>query len=137
MVRGGEKGESEGEEGEEAVRVEMKKAPQMPSKEEVEEHNITHIPFRDWCPHCIRGKAMGEPHSSKKLRGTSVPMIVMDYMNMKKAKEKGKDKDQEKKEEEEQGERRFEDMPILAVRGRQSGFKFAHVAPKKGWCQYA
>ena len=72
-------------------------------------------------------------------------MIVMDYMNMKEAKKKGKnrdknkdgDKDQDMKEEEEQGERRVEDMPILAARDRQSGFKFAHVVPKKGWCQYA
>ena len=70
---------SDGEEGEEAGRVEMKKAPQTPSKEEVEEHNITHIPFRDWCPHCIRGKAKRRAHR-KKIREPSqgIPVISLD-----------------------------------------------------------
>ena len=29
--------------------------PQLPSKEEVEEHNMTHLPFRSWCQHCVKG----------------------------------------------------------------------------------
>ena len=30
------------------------KIPQMPSKEEVDKHNLTHIPFRSWCPPSLR-----------------------------------------------------------------------------------
>ena len=26
-----------------------------PSKEEWENHMRTHIPYRKWCPHCVRG----------------------------------------------------------------------------------
>ena len=30
--------------------------PGMPSPREVIEHNLSHIPPRPWCPHCVRGK---------------------------------------------------------------------------------
>ena len=33
-----------------------------PTEEEVENHRLCHHPFRSWCPHCIRGKALGEQH---------------------------------------------------------------------------
>ena len=29
--------------------------PREPSKEEREEHEKTHSPFRNWCRHCVRG----------------------------------------------------------------------------------
>ena len=65
--RGGghEGGESGGEEqDEEYVCRTMKKArdPKLPTEEQVEEHNKTHLPFRSWCPHCIRGRGMNAPH---------------------------------------------------------------------------
>ena len=28
-----------------------------PSQEEVNAHNVSHLPYRSWCPHCVRGKA--------------------------------------------------------------------------------
>ena len=33
-----------------------------PSDKEVEEHERTHVPFRSWCQHCVRGKAKAHPH---------------------------------------------------------------------------
>ena len=33
-----------------------------PSPEEVEKHNATHIPFRSWCSHCVKGKGVKAPH---------------------------------------------------------------------------
>ena len=29
--------------------------PRLPSREEVQEHELTHIPYRSWCVHCVRG----------------------------------------------------------------------------------
>ena len=29
------------------------KNPARPSEAEVAEHSLTHLPFRDWCPHCV------------------------------------------------------------------------------------
>ena len=31
--------------------------PYTPSKQERIEHELTHVPYRSWCPHCVRGKA--------------------------------------------------------------------------------
>ena len=53
--------------------------PSMPSRQEVQEHNITHLPFRSWCPFCVAGKATCAPHR----RGVghnddAVPLVAFD-----------------------------------------------------------
>ena len=45
---------------EEAKKPEVLRDPGAPTPKEVEEHNVTHLPFRSWCPHCQR-KGTGEP----------------------------------------------------------------------------
>ena len=42
---------------EEAVPCRRLVDPKRPSQEEIDEHYKTHLPFRNWCPHCMRGKA--------------------------------------------------------------------------------
>ena len=32
-----------------------------PTQKEIDEHTLTHIPFRSWCAHCVRGKAKNNP----------------------------------------------------------------------------
>ena len=55
-----------------------------PSKEEVELHNKTHLPYRTWCPHCVRGKARRRAHKRKRRKvGGGIPVISLDYMWMK------------------------------------------------------
>ena len=39
-----------------------RRAPKEPSREEVDEHNVTHTPYRSWCPHCVSGRAKDYPH---------------------------------------------------------------------------
>ena len=34
----------------------------IPSRREVEKHNLTHIPFRSWCNHCLRGRGRRSAH---------------------------------------------------------------------------
>ena len=36
--------------------------PFRPSRAEVDRHCLTHIPFRNWCEVCVRGKAKSDPH---------------------------------------------------------------------------
>ena len=38
------------------------KLPGTPSPSEREEHELSHIPLRSWCPHCMRGKTKASPH---------------------------------------------------------------------------
>ena len=42
--------------------------PKMPSKEEVEQHYLTHLPFRNWCQYCMQGKGKVAPHFKQKKR---------------------------------------------------------------------
>ena len=51
-----------GEEGEEGRKVMVNKLSEGPDQEEVDEHNTNHIPFRSWCTHRVRGKAVNQSH---------------------------------------------------------------------------
>ena len=77
----------EEQEDEEAGEVKTRRAPKGPTKKEREEHEATHIPYRDWCKHCVRGRAPNRQHSSKtkedeETEQRKVPRISMDYFFM-------------------------------------------------------
>ena len=36
--------------------------PLLPSACEVDEHNISHLPFRNWCTHCVKGPEREADH---------------------------------------------------------------------------
>ena len=36
-----------------------------PSQREREEHEATHMPFRDWCVHCMMGRGRTHHHNCK------------------------------------------------------------------------
>ena len=55
-------------------------SPIQPSKAQLDAHNLTHWPYRSWCPHCVAARRQNSPH----LRSTSatrrtVPLLVADY----------------------------------------------------------
>ena len=53
--------------------------PMLQSQSEVEQHCLTHMPYRNWCPNCVRGRGKEMDHRSK--RGTeeeSLPEYHMD-----------------------------------------------------------
>ena len=54
-----------------------------PTREEMDQHMLTHIPYRQWCQHCVSGKAKGHPHRSAAGHIREIPTVVMDYMYMK------------------------------------------------------
>ena len=64
----------------EARAPEVLRDPGAPTQKEIEEHSVTHLPFRSWCPYCVTGKAHGRPHKSvKEQHDKQVPEIVFDY----------------------------------------------------------
>ena len=82
-ARRSEEEENEGEATQEGVRAKIKIVSDKPSKREVEEHMATHIPFRSWCPHCVRGKSKSTPRAKRKEgEEEEVPVISVDYMYM-------------------------------------------------------
>ena len=50
----------------------------LPSQLEIDEHNLVHLPFRAWCPHCVQGKAVAGAHRRRVQEEKSVPVISMD-----------------------------------------------------------
>ena len=61
----------------------MKKLdPKEPTKEEREEHEKTHLPYRNWCRHCVRGQGKEEPCRRSTSDDPNVPEIHMDFMFM-------------------------------------------------------
>ena len=108
-------GNEQGEDGirEEGVKPKYKNVDPRPTKREVEEHMLTHIPCRSWCPLCVRGKARASYHKQKDKGERHVPTVSMDYMYM------------ESDKSEERG------MPMLVFKDNDSGWTSARVVPKK------
>ena len=68
--------EEEDQEEEEATRAVAPKVPIKPSQEEVNEHMLTHLPFRSWCVHGVKGKAVGKVHRCKKVEDSTQCVIL-------------------------------------------------------------
>ena len=78
--------------GDEAELPKKVKWDMRPTQEEVDLHNTTHLPYRSWCPHCVRGKARRRNHRKRRREANGgVPVISLDYMWLKGKKGDGKD----------------------------------------------
>ena len=78
--------------------------PRTPTRQEREEHEATHLPYRSWCEHCVRGKGRRRGHrrrenEQKKADLGNVTKVYMDfYYNGSSA-----NKDEEKEDKEKDG----------------------------------
>ena len=64
--------------GEEARRAKAQRSPVLPSAEEIETHNATHLPRRSWCKACIAGSRVSPPHCRVAADEHLVPTISLD-----------------------------------------------------------
>jgi hypothetical protein len=55
------------------------KSPLQPTSREIVEHDLTHLPFSDWCTQCIMGKARNIPHRRQRDKEHLVLHIHVDY----------------------------------------------------------
>jgi hypothetical protein len=56
--------------------------PKLPSQREIEEHSLTHLPYRNWCAHCVLGKGRAAPHFKRSEREDSLAEVHFDYCFM-------------------------------------------------------
>ena len=54
-----------------------RRLPYNPTEDERLAHSITHLPFRAWCSHCVKGLARGWPHRSDYGPPPDIPMVAM------------------------------------------------------------
>ena len=113
---GGDEGESE-----EARPIAGQKAIYKPTSEEWDNHMRTHIPFRRWCPFCVKGKCKSNPHWQKSTSDEELEremhVISFDYMGP-----KSKDDKTEK----------IDSLLIIVVSDRKSKWKIANIVPRNG-----
>ena len=67
------------EESEETRRPKRRALPANVSKEEFDAHQLTHLPFRSWCDHCVRGKAEDDAHKPRIDPHRGEARMGMDY----------------------------------------------------------
>ncbi len=109
----------EDDESEESHAVKMLPNCCLPCQTEIDEHNVNHLPFRDWCSYCVQGKGVSYPHLKRKEAENEVAIISSDYMGV-------------KQREPEEGQN-----PILVMVDRKTKMKFADVLEQKGVEHYA
>ena len=113
-VTGGDSIDALGDEFDEAMDLKTRKGIVRPSAEELRTHRITHMPFRDWCPECVAGRAKDHSHRSKDTtEKLSVPSVHFDYFFPRN--EKGGDY-----------------QVVLVGKDRETKMFLAHAVPYKG-----
>ena len=56
-------------------------SPWEPSADIVARHNLTHLPYQNWCPHCVaaRKNNMAHQNLAGKSASRALPLLVLDY----------------------------------------------------------
>jgi len=70
---------------EEAQEPKIRRAPKEPTRAERERHEALHLPYREWCRHCVRGRGRNRPHRAEGGRDkdeNQVSRVSMDYFFM-------------------------------------------------------
>ena len=78
---------AEDEDHQEATAARAYPAPAFPSAKEVEEHNLTHVPYRSWYTYCIMGRRPNAAHKTRHSKEISVLLLVGDYCFVRSAKD--------------------------------------------------
>ena len=86
--------------------------PKEPKKQEREEHEKTHLPFRSWCRHCIRGRGKEAAHR-KQEGGGGLPEVHFDVAFMGDEADAGNT------------------VPMLVVRAKEDRMTLATAVPRK------
>ena len=59
--------------------VEKLVEPRLPSTEDVEKHEMTHLPFANWCRHCVGGRGEEAAHYRSSQEGFSANEFHFDW----------------------------------------------------------
>ena len=59
-----------------ATRAKAMTMPTQPTPQEIQEHNITHMPYRSWCPICVQAKGRQPNHPKQTSRQ---PIVQVDF----------------------------------------------------------
>ena len=77
-VINGDDEESVGDEEESRV-PKTKRAPHEPTNEEIRVHEVTHTPYRSWCPCCVAGRGRADAHRKLDEEDKAIAGVHVDY----------------------------------------------------------
>ena len=98
--------------------------PSLPSAKEVAEHNLTHIPYRNWCPICIAAAGREDAHRRGAMdeEGEMIcPTVGFDYAFWGEGAKRVEDAD-----------RKAGDVTGIIIKDFKTGCLWAHTALVKG-----
>ena len=112
-------------------------SPVKPSPTDVEQHRLTHLPFRDWCPECLMGRGLGEARGRHAGRHHGVPVVGVDYFYMTSSgiqtrAETGFADTEEGEKQLNEARDKGDVVKCLVVRCYATKVVFGHVVPRKG-----
>jgi hypothetical protein len=73
----GEEIKIETEDDAEVEPVKVATDPGKPTDRQIEEHRLTHLPYRSWCRWCVLGRGRGLQHRVRP--GSLIPIVGIDY----------------------------------------------------------
>ena len=85
--------------------------PRLPSRKEVEDHYLTHVPYRNWCPHCVRDRGKDLDHRKSVEEDRRIREFSFDYCF--------------------RGDEKGARITVLVGRERVTGMTMASVVPVK------
>ncbi len=87
--------------------------PTKPTPPEIKEHEATHLPYRSWCRHCVRGRGKSHAHQQRDAeKSYEVPHVSFDYCFLGQEDEKA--------------------LPVILIRDHRTRTSFSHAVPCKG-----
>ena len=86
--------------------------PRKPTQAEVDDHDRTHLPYRNWCPHCVQAKGKDRDHRKPMEEERGLNEFSFDYCFP--------------------GDEFGYKLTVLVGRERASGMTMATVVPMKG-----
>ena len=114
-------GAPDGADAEESQASKSLAGPHQPTQREIEEHEVSHLPFRSWCSACVRGRAKSQAHHLVDHKDDeAIPTVSVDYGFMGKEGELGA------------REVGSSLLPILIVKDRRSKAIWSVPVPAKG-----
>ena len=97
---------------EEVVEAKIKRCKHYPSAKEREDHEVTHLPFREWCETCVAARAKAEAHTEREI-SEKCQDVHVDYCFLRN--KKGEDY-----------------VSVVALKDKRSKLLASHVVPNKG-----
>ena len=119
---------------EEGLEAKIACKPCMPTQDEVDRHNATHVRFRSWCPFCVAGKAKANPHfkrDSDKVLSENVVSLDYAFIGDREA-DAGGDSDADDEDEPADYRDSKGNLKVLVGRDRRTSYVMSNVVPRKG-----